>query len=544
MKSEWADNWIIRLFIMDRERGIETSWAYIESRRSTYHVPSQSSWIHREESHWKRIFTRCHSRRTLICLAPSGSRVARRSDEIRSFRPVGRSALRITSSAATYSLANGVRRHRRWTLSAATRNPSDCPASSPQFPDSWGLKLISAGRVTSAPPVRRTSHSHIVPLHPGLPAPDQSSLHRTATQNTLPIWTRSLVQHPAASYVPFGKAGAASVPVRAQYMIRYKYPRFPDPSPRCFWPHSITISYLHTPAVHHPHPALIPSHPRHHVHHQHLHVPQKQVAPRQFLTSSREGDQAAEVLQRIRSDEEKLDTSCPATRISVILFTIKGLSPDFPVSRPCPDGPCRTQFFESSGKRIDLPHEEPEVFSAVLEYLYKGDYSPKLIYDKKRASWLLDDVDGPGSESTIHSNGVGGSVLKDTMIYCSAHRYALPELQRLALKKQGLQSGVQCSTILSSARFAYANTPASDSKLRAHYLALIIRSRNTFKRSGTMQMEMESGGSPLFFDLFVAMVNHLLRQFGSAELCGGAQTLVPGKASPFFKTTMPRSRAM
>lgn len=69
---------------------------------------------------------------------------------------------------------------------------------------------------------------------------------------------------------------------------------------------------------------------------------------------------------------------------------------------------------------------------------------------------------------------------------------------------------MQCSTILSSARYAYANTPASDSKLRAHYLALIIRSRSTFKRSGTLQMEMQAGGTPLFFDLFVAMVNHLV----------------------------------
>lgn len=173
---------------------------------------------------------------------------------------------------------------------------------------------------------------------------------------------------------------------------------------------------------------------------------------------------------------------------------------------------CLAQFFESSGKRIELPTDEPEVFSAVLEYLYKGDYSPKLIYDKKRATWLLDEADSGinrQSESTIYSNAMGGSILKDTAIYCAAHRYNLPELQRLSLKKQGLQSGVQCSTILSSARFAYANTPASDSKLRAHYLALIIRSRNTFKRSGTMQMEMEIGGTPLFFDLFVAMVNHL-----------------------------------
>jgi hypothetical protein len=91
---------------------------------------------------------------------------------------------------------------------------------------------------------------------------------------------------------------------------------------------------------------------------------------------------------------------------------------------------------------------------------------------------------------------------------CTAEKYGLPELQRLALRKQGLQSGIQCSTILTSARYAYANTPDNDSKLRAHYLALIIRSRHTFKRSGTMQMEMEAGGK-LFFDLFVALSNHL-----------------------------------
>jgi hypothetical protein len=101
-------------------------------------------------------------------------------------------------------------------------------------------------------------------------------------------------------------------------------------------------------------------------------------------------------------------------------------------------------------------------------------------------------------------------LLKDTLVYCTAERYGLDELKRLALRKQGLQSGIQCATILASARYAYANTPDNDSKLRAHYLALIIRSRNTFKRSGTMQMEMEAGGL-LFFDLFVAMCNHMVR---------------------------------
>ena len=97
-------------------------------------------------------------------------------------------------------------------------------------------------------------------------------------------------------------------------------------------------------------------------------------------------------------------------------------------------------------------------------------------------------------EPTVYHTGYKQLLLKDTLIYCTAERYGLDELKRLALRKQGLQSGIQCGTILSSARYAYAHTPENDSKLRAHYLALIIRSRATFRRSGTMQMEMEAGG--------------------------------------------------
>ncbi|KAF2127950.1 hypothetical protein P153DRAFT_294408 [Dothidotthia symphoricarpi CBS 119687] len=169
---------------------------------------------------------------------------------------------------------------------------------------------------------------------------------------------------------------------------------------------------------------------------------------------------------------------------------------------------CNGQFFQSSNKRIDLPDEEPEVFSSILEYLYKGDYYPRLEYNKKRSSWCLEDGGNGNGTSEAVVNSSAGPILKDTIIYCQAEKYGLQELKKLALRKQGLQSGVQCSTILTSARYAYANTPDSDSKLRAHYLALIIRARHTFKRSGTMQNEMENGGK-LFFDLFVAMVNHM-----------------------------------
>ncbi|KAK3984833.1 hypothetical protein QBC44DRAFT_7837 [Cladorrhinum sp. PSN332] len=171
----------------------------------------------------------------------------------------------------------------------------------------------------------------------------------------------------------------------------------------------------------------------------------------------------------------------------------------------------QNQMMDSQIKKISLPDEEPEIFSSVLEYLYKGDYYPRLIHNKKRNSWELEQMDeqGGAQEATIYHHSVDGELLKDTVIYCAAEKYGLEELKRVSLRKQGLQSGIQASTILTSARYAYANTPDTDSKLRAHYLALIIRSRSTFKKSGTMQLEMYNGGTQLFFDLFVALCNHV-----------------------------------
>ncbi|KAJ5135557.1 uncharacterized protein N7515_004835 [Penicillium bovifimosum] len=174
----------------------------------------------------------------------------------------------------------------------------------------------------------------------------------------------------------------------------------------------------------------------------------------------------------------------------------------------------KEQFLEDGAKQLTLPDEEPEILSCILEYLYKGDYYPRLLL-KHRSSWTLEDArdinEGGGrgsSEPTILHPGVGDLILRDTVVYCAAEKYGLEELKRLALRKQGLQSGISADVILRSARYAYDNTPDSDSRLRAHYLALIIRCRKTFKSSGTLQMEMEEGGK-LFFDLFVAMCNHM-----------------------------------
>jgi hypothetical protein len=64
---------------------------------------------------------------------------------------------------------------------------------------------------------------------------------------------------------------------------------------------------------------------------------------------------------------------------------------------------CQDQYLEAQSKRIALPEEEPEVFSGVLEYLYKGDYYPRLLHNKHRNSWELEDSD-PRQRHTPHSS--------------------------------------------------------------------------------------------------------------------------------------------
>jgi len=103
----------------------------------------------------------------------------------------------------------------------------------------------------------------------------------------------------------------------------------------------------------------------------------------------------------------------------------------------------QNQMMDSQTKKISLPDEEPEIFSSVLEYLYKGDYYPRLIHNKKRNSWELEQpVDDSRSESTIYHQGVDGELLKDTVIYCAAEKYGLEELKRVALRKQGLRKSI------------------------------------------------------------------------------------------------------
>ncbi|PWY92061.1 hypothetical protein BO70DRAFT_357212 [Aspergillus heteromorphus CBS 117.55] len=178
-------------------------------------------------------------------------------------------------------------------------------------------------------------------------------------------------------------------------------------------------------------------------------------------------------------------------------------------------------------KVITLPEEEPEILFCILEFLYKGDYTPRLVPRQSpdnndnntndvsggststsrgtNSAWTLEPSTHP---TTFRHTPTSTPILLDTAIYCAADKYSLPPLKRLALRKQGLRSGIPIDVILRSARYAYDHTPDSEYRLRAHYLAMVIQARGVFKDSGTMQLEMEMGHT-FFFDLFVAMCNYV-----------------------------------
>jgi hypothetical protein len=72
-----------------------------------------------------------------------------------------------------------------------------------------------------------------------------------------------------------------------------------------------------------------------------------------------------------------------------------------------------------NGRRIALPEEQAEVFSCILEYLYRGDYYPRLVHNEKRETWELENPtvkDGQTDGATLFLPAAGAEILRDTAV--------------------------------------------------------------------------------------------------------------------------------
>lgn len=93
---------------------------------------------------------------------------------------------------------------------------------------------------------------------------------------------------------------------------------------------------------------------------------------------------------------------------------------------PNPNAPRPRLAQQPPSKRIELPDEQAEVLSCILEYLYKGDYYPRLRHNSRTQTWELEDADagvGAGTSgelgqatATVFHHRARGVILRDTAI--------------------------------------------------------------------------------------------------------------------------------
>jgi len=141
----------------------------------------------------------------------------------------------------------------------------------------------------------------------------------------------------------------------------------------------------------------------------------------------------------------KIGTGPTSTNLSAhqALLTI---SPYFS-SAIAPDSP-------SPKRTIDLESEDLDATSAVLEYLYTGEYFPH-----KLSSSLQTDPSIPSMDNT------GDQLLKHAKVYTLAEKLGMPNLKTLAHSKIHLVNSNAVAE-LNYARYVYSHTQRGDDTIR------------------------------------------------------------------------------
>ncbi|KAF8454639.1 hypothetical protein BDZ91DRAFT_668029 [Kalaharituber pfeilii] len=129
----------------------------------------------------------------------------------------------------------------------------------------------------------------------------------------------------------------------------------------------------------------------------------------------------------------------------------------------------RSPFFQnifsaSPTPTVSLPDEDLDAMGCFLQFLYTGEYFPRIIKSRTGEEHLEKDPTDPNSSSEIDEDGAG--LLKHAKVYTLAEKLGLAELKHLAHAKiHRINSTAKGE--LAYARFVYANTPREDTTIRA-----------------------------------------------------------------------------
>ena len=124
----------------------------------------------------------------------------------------------------------------------------------------------------------------------------------------------------------------------------------------------------------------------------------------------------------------------------------------------------RSPFFQniftaSPTRSISLPDDDHDAIGCFLQFLYTGEYFPRIIKNSNGEEHLERE------SGTFEIDEEGASLLKHARVYTLAERLGVQELKHLAHAKiHRINSTAKGE--LAYARYVYANTPREDTTIR------------------------------------------------------------------------------
>ena len=115
-----------------------------------------------------------------------------------------------------------------------------------------------------------------------------------------------------------------------------------------------------------------------------------------------------------------------------------------------------------------LPDDDLDAVGCFLQFLYNGEYFPRIIKGPTGEEYLEKDetiIPVADSSGAADIDEDGGHLLKHAKVYTLAEKLGMPELKHLAHAKiHRINSTAKGE--LAYARFVYANTPREDTTIR------------------------------------------------------------------------------
>ena len=118
-------------------------------------------------------------------------------------------------------------------------------------------------------------------------------------------------------------------------------------------------------------------------------------------------------------------------------------------------------FSTSPTQTVQLPNEDLDAVGCFLQFLYTGEYFPRIIKNPHGEEHLEKETSGSSNEIDEDGN----CLLKHAKVYTLAEKLGVSELKHLAHAKiHRINSTAKGE--LAYARYVYANTPREDTTIR------------------------------------------------------------------------------